>query len=334
MKELLNVELSVPQDLTEDEAFDMLKALEHQLGVNHHDEVEEGANWHPVPERAALEKKWVSALDFDWLYNQVAKLFDLPLEKALVSSPYGKWLRPSWERKIDKILKRFFRQPWDVLVEESIRVGIDPRSSLAKRVLPALVEQEMNWVKIFISSFTRKMGADISYGIANDVITAGRHRYPPQRLAYDLRQRFTAKDSVPQRDWRRVAITESNRLAETGVLSTHPDNVYVYFTPYPTACKTCKALVLGKVFRKIQPPDAPTEEELEHCVWVGRSNYGLKRSEWHACVSMHPLCRCPVNVLNPERWWLDAKGHQQPRVGHEQEYQAWIKQQWFNGRTT
>jgi hypothetical protein len=319
----LTVDLQIPVEFDSDDAQDLVKALEQYFNKDHSSAFAEG--WHPVPERAALEKRWVNSLDFDWLYNQVVKLFDLPLEKALVSSPYGKWLRPSWERRIDKILKKFFGQNWDVLINESVRVGIDPRSSLAKRVLPALVEQEMSWVKIFVSSWLRKFGQDLAYGVAQDVITAGRHRYPPQRLAYDLRQRFAEKDSVPQRDWRRVAVTESNRLAETGHLATIGDMTYVLGQSYGTACAYCKKLVHGRMFLKIQPPDNPTELQLQNAIWVGKTNMGRKRADWVPCVSTHPLCRCFFITLNPENWWVDVHGRQQPRVGHEAEWQAWRK---------
>ena len=42
---------------------------------------------------------------------------------------------------------------------------------------------------------------------------------------------------------------------------------------------------------------------------VGKSNYGLKRKDWHAAPSVHPLCRCSMSdPINPEHWWIDKTG--------------------------
>jgi hypothetical protein len=87
------------------------------------------------------------------------------------------------------------------------------------------------------------------------------------------------------RDWQRVAISETNDAFNNGYLSALSNGDYVVGISMPDACPHCIELIDKKVYRLIgePPPDYSTltgEEYLrvadiyETCVWVGKSNFG------------------------------------------------------------
>jgi len=253
-----------------------------------------------------------------------------PENAAIFRRLYGVPLRPEHMRRAAEALMKLFGQRWLALLEECSRLSLDPSGAMSPKYLPEVPEDDMVWVIIFISSRLDGFDQDSAYTIAQGVLTARRYGLHPTRLAFALRAQL--KHVAGERDWRCVAITASNHLAEAGHLSTIADETYLLGQSYPDACAACRRLIHGKVLRKIAPPCNPTEKQKLHCIWIGKSNYGLKRKEWRACVSIHPDCRCYYGgPINTDNWWVDDKGHMQPRVGHAKEHQLWLMNQWFQG---
>ncbi len=242
----------------------------------------------------------------------------------------GKPLVPEHTRRAASALGKLFGQPWRPLLEECARLGLDPSGTLSPKYLPELPESEMVWVIIFVSSWLHDVDQDAVFTVAQGIVTALRHRFPPTRLAFMLRNRLKNVEGGVERDWHEIAITVSHRLAGAGRLSTVPDRSYLLGQSYPSACEDCRRLVHGRVFQKIEPPGHAADEQRLHAIWIGKSNHGLEREDWRACIVLHPECRCWFNPLNPEHWWVSDNGRMQPRVGQEAAYKRWRESQWFD----
>ena len=242
----------------------------------------------------------------------------------------GKPLEPGHVRQAASALAKLFGQSWQPLVEECTRLGLDPSGALSPKYLPELPESEMAWVIILVTSWLDDFGQDAAFTVAQGVLTALRYGFPPTRLAFMLRDRLRHVEGGVERDWRGIAITTSHLLAGTGKLSTVPDRSYVLGQSYHNTCEDCRPLVHGRVFQKIEPPEHATDEQRQHAIWIGKSNHGLEREDWRACIVLHAECRCWFSPLNPEHWWVSDDGRMQPRAGQEVAYRRWRDSQWFD----
>jgi hypothetical protein len=159
------------------------------------------------------------------------------------------------------------------------------------------------------------------------------------------------------RDWQRVAITESNSVFNNGYLSLMREGDYVVGFSMPDACENCVDLISGKVYkvRKEAAPDysgmSGDEYEKwatvwENYVWVGKNNYGrssskqkridknvgnkkenLREKHHHehnmpACPN-HPNCRCRWVRINVMYQWVDKNGQIKLRVEDEDAWEKW-----------
>ncbi len=244
--------------------------------------------------------------------------------------PVGEPLSQAQLSHIERVLRKLFSQRWEPIVEDCVRLGLPLTGALSPKKLPELSQAEMDWVRLFVSASIQDVGQDVASGAAQDIVTAVLHPFPPLRLASKLRERFLSTEGCSQLDWREIALTGILRLSETGRLSLVPDKELVLGRSYRNACDDCRRLVHGRVFRKIAPPAETTPKLRQTSIWVGKSNTGASRTNWEACVSMHPECRCYFARLNPERWWVSDDGRMQPRVGQEAAYRRWRESQWFD----
>lgn len=97
----------------------------------------------------------------------------------------------------------------------------------------------------------------------------------PTQVASRLYEATKAADT----DWRLVAQTEMARANALGRLDGCRDMGFeeVWIPPHTGSCEACKALIENKIFLASTLKDA--------------TNYGRKRSDWVACLPLHPRCR-------------------------------------------
>ena len=164
------------------------------------------------------------------------------------------------------------------------------------------------------------------------------------------------------RDWMRVAVTESNSAFNNGYLSRLKPGDYVAGLSMPDACDFCSTEINGQIFkvRANAPkdytslnPDSKEYNDIaeiwEKEVWVGKNNFGrsasrrkrinplignkltnLREKDHHehsvAALPAHPRCRCRWIHINPEYQWVDKDGQIKLRVEDEDGWERWRKE--------
>lgn len=172
--------------------------------------------------------------------------------------------------------------------------------------------------------------------IKRQVIDGLMNRISPRALANKMFNELGARDdSLLNRDWERVAITEMNRSASDGFLAGKQNGEYVLGNSHPDACPYCMRLIHHKIYRVTTHPPKdysdldPKSKEYRALskrwgneVWVGKSNINRSLSarkrvggkllprEHHemaaSTIPLHPTCRCRWTSWLPGIYYLKA----------------------------
>lgn len=155
-----------------------------------------------------------------------------------------------------------------------------------------------------LRSATRSKVQKIIIDAERTRIETGHPRYKGQPLQQALSDAFGELN----RDWRRVAVTETAFNASDGYLASLLPGEKVRWLPHPGACRYCESM-RGRVFEVV--PASQTHKDPETQVWVGKylMNYGraiAKRKRLAdgtladrdadelvvPAIPAHPVCRC------------------------------------------
>lgn len=136
-------------------------------------------------------------------------------------------------------------------------------------------------------------------------IAHGEAAYSPQKLQQALLDNFGELN----RDWRRVAVTETAINAGDGFLAATEPGARVRWLAHPGACAYCESLH-GTVFTVVSPdaPDKDPDTQMwagKHAMNIGRSIAPRKRTEAglvdrptdervKPAIPAHPGCRCDL----------------------------------------
>jgi hypothetical protein len=181
-------------------------------------------------------------------------------------------------------------------------------------------------------------------------------------LLEDLRKLIVDDIGELNRDWKRVAITETNAAFNNGYLAMMKPGEYVVGISMPDACEGCLDLINGKVYKvrgtaaedysTLDPRSAKYQELAEiweNEVWVGKNNYGRSNSQQkrldpskgnskdnlrgklhheHSMPALpqHPNCRCRWIRINPKFQYVNKDGQIKLRVEDEDEWQEWYEE--------
>lgn len=134
-------------------------------------------------------------------------------------------------------------------------------------------------------------------------VASGEAAYSPQRLQQALRDEFGELN----RDWRRIAVTETAINAADGYLGAAGPGEQVQWLAHPGACAYCERMH-GRVFRVVPSGQTAKDPETEmwagkHAMNVGRAISAKKRTEAGLvdrepeervvpAIPAHPNCRC------------------------------------------
>lgn len=168
------------------------------------------------------------------------------------------------------------------------------------RDLPDPAAKQLEWTRLQgasrISNLSRKARAAVL-----DTLLA--HKMSGQAVA-PLAQTLLYSFGELNRDWRRIAVTETAMAAEDGKLAAvdlaEPwEGVWV---AGPKACPFCKKMA-GRTFRIVSPDDPHKDGYTQ--IWPGKNNIGRSASArtrdgrvrtkdelWWACIPAHPTCMC------------------------------------------
>lgn len=170
--------------------------------------------------------------------------------------------------------------------------------------------------------------------IKNIILEGLQARTPRKQLAIKLmRQMAVSETSVLNRDWERIAITETNRSASNGFIASQAEGAYVLGNSHADACQYCMKLIENQIYRVTHnPPPAyehldPKSKKYKEIakrwdteIWVGKSNVGrglsdrkvenhkLRDREHHEqsmpTLGLHPHCRCRWSEWIPDLYYL------------------------------
>lgn len=162
------------------------------------------------------------------------------------------------------------------------------------------------------------------------------------------------------RDWKRVAISETNNAFANGYISAMNEGEYVIGISMPDACPHCKDLLHLKVYQvlkeapKVDYSQLSGEEYLkqaelwEKYIWEGKNNFGRSTSlrkrinkdignkednlvyrEHHELsmpvIPLHPNCRCRWVAFNPELQYVE-NGEIKLKVENPEAHAKWYKE--------
>ena len=183
-------------------------------------------------------------------------------------------------------------------------------------IADAMVFGKPSNLEAVVLRFARARAAELITDIGERV----RHRLKSLILAHEesvaiggsessvakLQQQMQDEFAVLNRDFRRIAITETARNANEGYIAALPPGARVRrMEAYATACPFCKS-IHGKVFTVVDP--ATEGKDGWSQVWVGKTNVGRSSSPrkrvgdelvertdtelwWPAAGTQHPNCR-------------------------------------------
>ncbi len=170
--------------------------------------------------------------------------------------------------------------------------------------------------------------------IKQSVINGLMNRIPPRALANKMYNELgKADNSLLNRDWERVAITETNRASNDGFIAGKKDGDYVLGNSHHDACPYCMRDINKKIYRVTTDPPKdysdldPKSKEYKRLayrweteVWVGKSNVGRSLSprkrvdgkliprKSHELAAptlpLHPTCRCRWTSWIPSLYYL------------------------------
>ncbi len=126
------------------------------------------------------------------------------------------------------------------------------------------------------------------------------------KTAAQIAPELLAEFGELNRDWRRVAITETATAVSNGYLAQQDPGQLLVGDSAVDCCDWCSEHIQGRAYVMLeQAPLGPTEAESWQNVWVGKTNVGRSRypvtaagqprsfaERWHPCIPAHPHCRC------------------------------------------
>lgn len=195
--------------------------------------------------------------------------------------------------------------------------------------------------------------------VRNAMVENYKKRGNAKSLEELLREKILDDPGELNRDWKKVAITESNNIFNNGILGKLKDGDFVTGISAPDACDGCLENISGQVFRVRKEPPPPYDnldpdddkyqeiaEIWENYVWVGKNNYGRSnsrqkrinpavgnkkdnlREKYHhehstPALPQHPNCRCYWKLINIEWQYIDSHGIVRLRSEDEDEWMVW-----------
>lgn len=167
--------------------------------------------------------------------------------------------------------------------------------------LPASQAEAIEWSKLrgaeFVTNMNAKARAAVLDALVESQMAGGNH--------HDLSRVLFERLGVLNRDWRRIAITETGMAVASGQLATAlvaGGEWEAIWVAGPRACPFCRSKN-GVVLRVVSP--ALVDKNGQTMVWPGKNNVGRSmhpyrkdgtpRSAdelWWPCIPAHPNCAC------------------------------------------
>lgn len=178
-------------------------------------------------------------------------------------------------------------------------------------IVPASQAHSMEWTMARGMEFANNLTTSTRHALTKELATSKQAGENTKQLEKRLFDRFGQLN----RDWRRIALTETAMAVENGALaSVDPADGWVaVWICAPTACPFCLAQ-RHKKFKVVDPKSAARNPDTE--VWVGKSAMNVTRSSslkkkdgttrtkdelWVPTCPAHPNCACTLS-LKPAKY--------------------------------
>ena len=329
-----------------------------------------------LEELGAIEKQFHSSFELEKFYESLNKHLADRLKEGAI---------PTLEdlQDIDSFIRKYFygRMPeietWLVrgfvigkLIEKAESLPPPPKRVLDIEKLPTRVRDAARDYKLTVRE-TRALEWNVSNGAKNLTNATGRTVGKVQELLYDnLKNRGSVRDlrraleteffddeHELNRDWKRVAITETNAAFNNGYLAQVPPSEWVMGMSLVNCCPQCSRLIDGKIFPVIDPAEDMTYGNLDpeskeyqrrswlwaNVVWPGKDNISRSSSPYKKVIDengnpalvqrahhelympsipLHPYCRCRWIRLKPLNQYVE-NGNIRMRAMDEKAWEKW-----------
>jgi hypothetical protein len=336
--------------------------------------------YHHLDELKTIELSLYGSFGLEKFYDELQKFIG---ENIRVSE--GSPLSLADFRSIDEFVRKYFTdklpeaQTWIVrafvigkLIETGERIG--PRRLIDVEKLPATVKQAASDFKLSLREtkaleWSASHGAEHLMNATNDTINRVqrvlfdniKNRKGVRELRRALEDEFFNDEKELNRNWKRVAISETNAAFNQGYLAQLKQGDWVVGFSLPDACDFCATYIDGKIYPVIESGNksldysgldesSPEYKRLawlwENTVWQNKDNFGrsfsrrkrmvtedgniednlLERKHhelWRVCIPAHPFCRCRYIRIDVERQYLDKNGEMKMRVMDEAAWKKW-----------
>ncbi len=219
-----------------------------------------------------------------------------------------------------------------------------------------MLESALNTTGMHITNTTQGTVQEVQSAISEALI----RREGSPGAVRRLNEMLTSDIGELNRNWKRVAITETNKLFNDGYISQIADGDYVIGISMPDACGHCLTDINHKIYEvtSTPPPDytdldgeerGKAENDWEMKVWAGKNNVGRTasrrsridkrggnnaenlREKHHHEKSMpscpyHPFCRCRFLQFNPKFQWIDEDNNVRLSFEDPEKHQTWVKE--------
>jgi hypothetical protein len=165
--------------------------------------------------------------------------------------------------------------------------------------------------------YLKQISDDTKLKIRNVLIDSHITGMGPKQLETRLRETFAGVD----RDWRKVAVTESAAIATNAYMLKQDEGQLIVVQSAVDCCEQCRSMLHGRVFTVLH--EEPTDNKLfETCMWEGKNNIGRTRHQkskdgktrpvgqlWTPCIPLHPQCRCAPVQFDPKNFEIGKDGY-------------------------
>lgn len=254
-------------------------------------------------------------------WGQVLELFKRPSVPPME-------LRNGWAQLIDRLANSLFHQRtaeeaaaatamkchWlgrvRTLSEAGETMGPPPRNWDEASTRMRRQEQEaMEWTRVRGLEAMTNLTDQAKKGLQNVLLQSRQEGLGPRELQRRCYDRFAGLN----RDWRRVALTETAAAVSNGQLAAVPEGEdwEAVWVSCRGGCEHCSEWN-GRTFRVV-PPSFPRKDG-QTMLWAGKTNIGrsgAKRTRdgrvrgpaelWWPCVPCHPNCGCSLVLRRRKR---------------------------------
>lgn len=252
--------------------------------------------------------------------------------KVYINPKTGTFLtRKEWKMVQDDLQRWFgyiYNDAQEAMVKQAIAMGMilnkmnpDERMDVPKADIGLdLLEDTVTNKQLYRNMFdfaqvhTGELIQDVTARSRRAIVDTIMNGYNDGITSRELRDRLFDKFSDLNRDWRRIAETESATNFNNGYLTAElenkrgdDDHQFMIGISGAGACSWCRTHVNSHVVVLLENAPGGGDDKVEidgetyTAIWPGKNNFGRKRANWWvAAGSQHPHCRCTWSKYHPQ----------------------------------